>query len=83
MQYRWNWSILFVEPYFACLFARVTWTLLVAGAAWIIALAIGCTVGVLSTLPSRTARLIVDGLCGFVPQHPPAAPAIPLVLRAA
>ena len=58
MQYRWNWSILFVEPYSGWLLAGLKWTLLVAGAGWIIALAIGCAVGVLSTLPSRTARAI-------------------------
>ncbi|KJC41011.1 glutamate ABC transporter permease [Bradyrhizobium sp. LTSP885] len=58
MQYRWNWNILFVEPYFGWLLAGVKWTLLVAGAAWIIALAIGCTIGVMRTLPSRMARAI-------------------------
>jgi len=58
MQYRWNWSILFAEPYFGWLLAGLKWTLLVAGAGWTIALAIGCAVGVLSTLPSRIARAI-------------------------
>ena len=58
MHYRWNWGVLFVEPYFGWLLAGVTWTLLVAGAAWIIALAIGCAVGVSSTLPSRPARVV-------------------------
>ena len=74
---------MFIEPYFGWLLAGVTWTLLVAGAAWIIALAIGCAVGVLSTLPSRIRRAIAYGLCGCVPQHPPAAATVPLVLRAA
>ncbi|UCF51651.1 MAG: ABC transporter permease subunit, partial [Bradyrhizobium sp.] len=58
MQYHWNWSILVAQPYVGWLLDGVTWTLLVAGAAWIIALAIGCTIGVLSTLPGRTARLV-------------------------
>jgi glutamate/aspartate transport system permease protein len=58
MQYRWNWSILVAQPYVGWLLDGVTWTLLVAGAAWIVALAIGCTIGVLSTLPGRTARLV-------------------------
>jgi len=60
MQYRWNWTILFVEPYFGWLLAGVKWTLLVAGAAWFIALAIGCVVGVLGTLPSRICRAIAS-----------------------
>jgi glutamate/aspartate transport system permease protein len=58
MQYRWNWNILLVEPYFGWLIAGLQWTLLVAGAASVIALVIGCIVGVLRTLPSRIARAI-------------------------
>jgi glutamate/aspartate transport system permease protein len=58
MQYRWNWNILFAEPYFGWLLAGLKWTLLVAGAASIIALVIGGAVGVLRTLPSRIARAV-------------------------
>lgn len=58
MQYRWNWNILLVEPYFGWLIAGLQWTLLVAGAASIIALVIGGIIGVLRTLPNRIARAI-------------------------
>lgn len=58
MNYRWNWGILFADPYFGWLLSGLTWTLLVAGAAWIIALIVGCLIGVLRTLPYRIARII-------------------------
>src|SRR5207249_621409 len=58
MQYRWNWNILFVEPYFGWLLAGLKWTLLVAGVASIIALVIGSAVGILCTLPGRFARAV-------------------------
>jgi glutamate/aspartate transport system permease protein len=56
MTYRWDWSVLVSEPYLGWLLAGLGWTLLVAGAAWVLALAVGVTVGVLRTLPNRAAR---------------------------
>ncbi|WNJ93111.1 amino acid ABC transporter permease [Bosea sp. 685] len=56
MTYRWNWSVLVTEPYLGWLLSGLTWTLLVAGVAWIVALLIGTGIGILRTLPSRTAR---------------------------
>lgn len=58
MIYRWDWSVLVTEPYFGWLLAGLGWTLLVAGAAWVLALAVGVTIGVLRTLPGRTARTL-------------------------
>jgi glutamate/aspartate transport system permease protein len=58
MTYRWNWSVLVTEPYLGWLLSGLTWTLLVAGTAWIVALLIGTGVGILRTLPSRTARAL-------------------------
>ena len=57
MTYRWDWSVLVSEPYLGWLLAGLGWTLLVAGAAWVLALTVGVTVGVLRTLPSRAARM--------------------------
>lgn len=57
MTYRWDWSVLVSEPYLGWLLAGLGWTLLVAGAAWVLALAVGVTVGVLRTLPNRAARM--------------------------
>jgi len=56
MTYRWDWSVLVSEPYLGWLLTGLGWTLLVAGAAWVLALAVGVTVGVLRTLPNRAAR---------------------------
>ncbi|MBW7970560.1 amino acid ABC transporter permease [Bradyrhizobium sp. BR 10289] len=56
MTYRWDWSVLVSEPYLGWLLAGLGWTLLVAGAAWVLALAVGVTIGVLRTLPNRAAR---------------------------
>ena len=57
MNYRWNWSILFQQPYFGWLLSGLGWTILVTrrapGAS---ALTLGTAIGVARTLPSRTAR---------------------------
>jgi glutamate/aspartate transport system permease protein len=58
MTYHWDWSILLSAPYLGWLLAGLGWTLLVAGAAWVLALAVGLTVGVLRTLPTRAARAL-------------------------
>jgi glutamate/aspartate transport system permease protein len=58
MTYRWDWNVLISEPYLGWLLVGLGWTLLVAGAAWVLALAVGVTVCVLRTLPSRAARTI-------------------------
>jgi glutamate/aspartate transport system permease protein len=56
MNYRWNWGVLFQEPYLGWLLSGLRWTVLVALAAWAIALALGTAIGVARTLPSRSAR---------------------------
>jgi len=56
MSYNWNWGILFEEPYFGWLLSGLLWTVLVAGAAWVIAFALGSLIGILRTLPAGWAR---------------------------
>ena len=58
MNHRWNWSVLFQEPYFGWLLSGVRWTILVTVCACSIGLMIGTAIGVARTLPSRTARVI-------------------------
>ena len=67
MNYNWNWHI-FLEPnptgagtYFDMLLAGLVLTIKTAILAWIIALIFGSVVGVLRTLPSKTASWI--GFC--------------------
>lgn len=58
MNYNWNWGILFQDPYFGWLLSGLQWTLLVAGAAWVIAFVLGSVIGILRTLDSRVARAV-------------------------
>jgi glutamate/aspartate transport system permease protein len=55
MQYNWNWSVLWTEPYLGWLISGVGWTLAVSVAAWAIAFTLGSLVGVARTLPNRWA----------------------------
>jgi glutamate/aspartate transport system permease protein len=57
MRYNWDWSILFTEPYAGWILSGLGWTLLVAAAGWIIALALGSMIGVARTLGSRPLRM--------------------------
>ena len=56
MDYNWNWSILFQEPYFGWLLSGLTWTILVASAAWVIAFVVGSLVGILRTVENGVVR---------------------------
>ena len=58
MQYTWNWSVLFQQPYLDWLLSGLAWTVMVSAAAWLIAMALGTVVGIARTLPSRVARTV-------------------------
>jgi len=58
MDYNWDWSVLFQEPYLGWLLSGIRWTLLVAGCAWVIAFLVGSLIGVTRTLPSQFLRAI-------------------------
>jgi len=58
MNYNWDWSVLFKEPYLEWLLSGFMWTFLVAIAAWAIALLVGSLVGICRTVPNRHVRLI-------------------------
>lgn len=58
MDYNWNWTVLWADPYLGWLVSGVLWTFAVALAAWMIALAVGILVGVGRTLPNKTIALI-------------------------
>jgi len=66
VNYHWNWGIFWelspdgVHTYGQTLLLGTGWTLLTAGAAWIIALTFGSLVGVLRTTPSRWAARCGD-----------------------
>ncbi|WP_213957560.1 amino acid ABC transporter permease [Variovorax sp. dw_954] len=63
MQYSWNWNIFWdmaVEgrPHYVLLLQGMLWTITTAACAWLLALAIGSVVGVLRTLPFKSARVV-------------------------
>jgi glutamate/aspartate transport system permease protein len=58
MDYNWNWSILFQEPYFGWLLSGLTWTILVASAAWVIAFVVGSLIGILRTVEHGVVRTL-------------------------
>lgn len=58
MNYNWQWGILFEDPYFGWLFSGLLWTMLVAGAAWVIAFLLGSAVGILRTVDNGGVRLL-------------------------
>lgn len=58
MNYNWNWSVLWSEPYLGWLIAGTLWTLAVASAAWVIAFALGSVLGIMRTTTSPTLRAI-------------------------
>ena len=58
MNYRWNWSVLFQEPYLGWLLSGLRWTVLVTLCACSIGLIVGTVVGVARTVPSRAANAL-------------------------
>lgn len=64
MPYQWNWSIFFSPvpsgetTYLFWLLEGLKWTLALSLLAWVIALAAGCVVGVLRTVPNRALSSI-------------------------
>jgi glutamate/aspartate transport system permease protein len=63
MNYAWNWNIFWdmaVEgkPHYVLLLQGMSWTIVTAACAWLLALALGSAIGVMRTLPFRTARAI-------------------------
>jgi glutamate/aspartate transport system permease protein len=56
MNYNWDWSILFQEPYFGWLLSGLLWTILVASAAWVIAFVVGSAIGILRTVENGVVR---------------------------
>ena len=67
MKYNWNWNIFWqaspegAGTYAQLLLSGLYWTILTAACAWVIALSIGSVMGVMRTLPSKTANFI--GTC--------------------
>ena len=87
MNYNWNWGIFFeaspkgTGTYLDMLLSGLTWTIVTALCAWVIALVFGSIVGVMRTLPSKTGGWIGFSLRRVLPQHPADRAALPVVLR--
>jgi glutamate/aspartate transport system permease protein len=67
MHYNWNWRIFWelspdgVHTYWDTLMSGLAWTLATSLAGWVIALALGITVGMLRTVPNRWVRRLAIG----------------------
>lgn len=64
MNYNWNWKIFFddspegVGTYADMLLSGLTWTIITALASWVIAFLLGSLIGVMRTLPSKSANAL-------------------------
>ena len=64
MKYHWNWSVFWDQSpegtgtYLDLLLQGLVTTLEVAALAWVVALVLGCGIGVLRTLPGRVGRVV-------------------------
>lgn len=62
MDYSWNWSVLFsdtgigTETYLSWIITGLGWLFAISITAWIIAMVIGTTLGIMRTLPNKWAR---------------------------
>lgn len=56
--YAWNWGILVTQPYVFWILSGLLWTMLVALAGWVLALALGSILGVARTVPNRVVRAL-------------------------
>lgn len=71
MNYNWNWGVLFQstgvgnELYWHWLVTGFGWLLLIGGIGWTIAMVIGTVLGIMRTLPSKTAQNIAIAYVGF------------------
>ena len=71
MNYNWNWGIFFeaspegTGTYLDMLLSGLRWTIVTALCAWVIALVFGSVVGVMRTLPTRTAGWIASAYVEF------------------
>lgn len=71
MNYHWNWGVLWQstgignELYWHWLLKGFGWLLVIGLSAWIIALVLGSILGVMKTLPNKTARTIATMYVGF------------------
>ncbi|KFE51746.1 amino acid ABC transporter permease [Pseudomonas syringae] len=58
MQYKWNWGVIFADPYFGWLISGALNTLAIGALAWLIAFSVGALVGIGRTAPNRTVRIV-------------------------
>lgn len=71
MGYNWNWGVLFQstgvgnELYWHWLLSGFGWLLVIGSVAWVIALVVGGVLGVMRTLPNKTAQMIGAAYVNF------------------
>lgn len=64
MGYTWNWGVLFDQTgvgsqiYLQWMLVGIGWLFVIGGIAWLIAMLLGTALGIMRTLPSRTAQML-------------------------
>jgi glutamate/aspartate transport system permease protein len=71
MNYRWDWSVLWREPYGGWLLSGLGWTLAVTLGSFVVALAVGLPMGIAGRLPSRATRAVASVYVGLFRSVPP------------
>lgn len=76
MNYNWNWGVIFQptgvinEVYWQWLLSGFGWLLLIGGLAWLIALSLGTVLGIMRTLPSKTAQRLAQRMSRYFVMYP-------------
>ena len=71
MNYSWNWGVLLqptgvgTEVYWQWLLTGFKWLVVIGATGWLIALVIGTILGIMRTLPNKTARAIGTAYVSF------------------
>jgi glutamate/aspartate transport system permease protein len=71
MNYRWDWSVLWRDPYGGWLLSGLGWTLAVTLGSFVVALAVGLPIGIASRLPSRAMRIVAGVYVAVFRNIPP------------
>lgn len=71
MNYAWNWNILFQQPYLGWIGSGLELTLIISMSAWLIALVLGISVGIVATVPRRLPRMMATAYIDLFRNIPP------------
>jgi glutamate/aspartate transport system permease protein len=71
MNYSWNWNILIQQPYLGWIGSGLELTLIISMSAWLIALVVGISIGIVATVPRRLPRMMATVYIDLFRNIPP------------